>query len=273
MQAFDARTQLSDVVRQTFGIAELLASAEVLQTAERFLDRNLQFAKAPTQTVLPRFTFEEALEDLVSRTPKTVRRASERTAQRIAELYGASEGRIIAFTRSAEAAVTKRAQEFLAQAFREGLTENEAGRGLVESIDEVRKRTRKWSEGYARMVFRTNVNSAATAGRFRQMQDPDIRAVIPAAAFTAVGDGDTRDNHDAADGLIFKVDNPIWNQIAPPLGYNCRCGVRMMSIPILASMGRLTANGEVVESRLPPDAFPDDGFRHVGRPDLFGVPS
>jgi len=76
-------------------------------------------------------------------------------------------------------------------------------------------------------------------------------------------------NHDAADGVILRVDNPEWRRIAPPLGYNCRCQVTLMSTPALRRMGRIGPDGQVIESRVPSGAFPDPGFRHGGRPDLF----
>tara|TARA_R110002020_G_scaffold119609_2_gene272867 strand:- start:1739 stop:2179 length:441 start_codon:yes stop_codon:yes gene_type:complete len=142
---------------------------------------------------------------------------------------------------------------------------------MAEAVEQVRIKTAAWSEGYARMAFRTNVNTAVTAGRFRQSQDPDIKKVIPCFRFDAVGDDDTRDNHLEADGLIFRVDNTVWNKIAPPLGYNCRCTVSNVSIASLRRMGRVNSNGDILEDRLPSVAKPDDGFRHGGRPDLFMV--
>ena len=117
------------------------------------------------------------------------------------------------------------------------------------------------------MVFRTNVNSSITAGRFRQTQDPDIKAAVPAFRFDSVGDGDTRHNHNAADGIIMAVDDTRWSKIAPPLGYNCRCQISHVSIDELEAMGRIK-DGKVVASHIPGNAGPDDGFVHGGRPDL-----
>ena len=229
----------------------------------------LAFADQPTQTIIPRVTLDEAIQDMLDRTPVTIRGAAERTAQRISQLYG--EGRVVAFSNAAEQAVTKRVRDLMTKAMREGITEVRAGRMIVESVDSIRKATEAWSEGYSRMVFRTNANTAITAGRFRQSQDPVIKAVVPCKQFLSVGDVDTRDNHDAADMMVFRVDNPIWNRIAPPLGYNCRCTVRDVSIAELRRMNRLGADGSIREDKLPPSAHPDPGFRHGGRPDLFMV--
>jgi len=274
--AADARERLAELMAETMGAGEVLGASITLRAAARVLgpqafaadrSRLLRFADEPSQTLLPRVTFTEALEDMVDRTPATIRNSAQRTAQKIAELY--SKQRVVAFVMSAEETVTKEAQSFIARALREGIGEGEAGRRLAMSVNDIRKKSAEWSEAYARMVFRTNVNTAVTAGRFRQAQDPDIRAVVPAFRFDAVGDSDTRDNHDAADGMILRVDNPAWGRIAPPLGYNCRCQVSHVSRVELELAGRIDRNGNVIEDKVPASAFPDPGFRHGGRPDLF----
>lgn len=286
--ASDARHALGETIAETMGVAEVLGASLVLQHAARLLGspttqlslaargfgllpwpipRDLmRFAEEPIQTIIPRVTLQEAVDDMVDRTPATIRRAADRTAKRISQLY--SVDRVVAFVRSAEEAVTEAAQNFVARALREGIPAGEAGRALAMTANEVSTRSEPWSEAYSRMAFRTNVNTAVTAGRFRQAQDPDIRAVIPAFRFDAVMDSDVRDNHAAANGIVMAIDNLEWRRIAPPLGYNCRCQVALVSVLELESAGRLRADGSIVESRVPPDAFPDPDFRYAGRPDL-----
>lgn len=275
--AADARAALADITRETMGIGEVIGASLLLSAASAHMehialrgDRERMIAfKDPKQMILPRVTLSEAVDDMVSRTPVTLRRAAERTAARIAELY--SKGRVVAFAKAAEATVTREAQRVLTESIVKGIGENIAARTIAMSVDAIRKRTAAWTEGYSRMAFRTNVNTAVTAGRFRQVQDPDVRAVIPAFRFSAVGDSDTRPNHKAADGLLMRTDNPEWRKIAPPLGYNCRCHVALVSVPMLQRMGRMSSTGVVNESKVPPGAYPDPGFRHGGRPDLMMV--
>lgn len=267
-----ARRRLEEVTQHTMGMAELLGARDVLERAATLLPERVNAQRlhfATTQTLIPNVTFQEAVDDFATRVPVTVRRAAERTAERIAQLYG--EGRVVAFAKAAEAAVTKRAADLITEAIREGVPEAEAGRAIAMGVDEVRKRTSEWSEAYARMAFRTNVGTATTAGRFRQLQDNDVREVIPALRFDAVGDVDTRDNHAAADGLILRADNTAWNRIAPPLGYNCRCTVAFIDRVTLRRMGRVNPDGSIREDRVPQGAHPDPGFRHGGRPDLLIV--
>ena len=266
-----ARERLASATRDTMGMGEVLGARLTLDATAGIVEPvNM---RGPTATMLafaqdmiPNVTFDESVRNMIERTPKTMRRAAERTAQRIAELY--SRGVVVAFARSAEASVTREAQDYIQRAMRAGLTEGQAAKELAMRVNEVRKRSREWSEAYARLVFRTNVNTAVTAGRFRQAQDPDVKAVVPAMRFDAIGDSDTRSNHNAADGIILRSDNPAWSKLAPPLGYNCRCQVSLVSVPELRAQGRIDRKGNIKESRIPPNAFPDPGFRHGGRPDL-----
>lgn len=274
VQASAARHKLSGVISDTMGIAEVIGASLALEEAARMIDHGVTF-KVPRRITLPRqtlvanVTFEESIQDMISRAPVTIRSAAERTAQRIAELY--SRDRVAAFVRSAEHAVTRRAQVMITHAMAQGIPEREIGKSIVFSVDQVRRETAPWTEAYARMAFRTNVNTAVTAGRFRQVQDPAVRQVIPALRFDAIADRNTRSNHLAADGLIFSSTSPAWRLIAPPLGYNCRCRVAFVTVAQLSRMGRLDANGNVREDRVPRTAHADEGFRHGGRPDLFMV--
>lgn len=229
----DARSRLDEVIRETMGVAEIIAATQVLQAAHRVMRAHgpaqfcaMHFAEDPSQTLLPNVTFLEALADMVERTPTVLKDAAERTAANIARLYGETSGGVsrIAFVKSAEEAVTNKVQAMIASAIETGETELEIGPRIVSEVDKIREISGPWSESYARMAFRTNVNTAVTAGRFRQVQDPDVKKVIPAFGYQTAGPpisqgGDTRPNHHAADGLIFDVDHKAWLTIATPMGY------------------------------------------------------
>lgn len=260
--AADALGVLADAMAETMAMAEVFGARYALQAAHR----GARFSDDPSTSIVSNVTLQEALDDLVTRAPVTLKDAAQRTADQIAELY--TRDRVIAFARSAEEAVTKQAQKFIADAQLRGLEEGEAGELIAMKVEEVREKSEPWSEGYARLTFRNNVNTAVTAGRFRQVRDPDIKATVPAFRFDAVGDSDTRHNHDAADGKILSVDNPAWLTMAPPIGHNCRCGISHVSVVELEAMGRVRDDGSIVEDEMPADAFPDPGFRKGTRPDL-----
>lgn len=276
--ASDARRRLVEAMRASMGVAEVVGATSVLrkaatafaeeQPAARFSkDRPYLFRYGSEQDVIPRVTFDEAIEDMVSRTPVTIRDAAQRTGARVAELY--SGDRVVAFAKSAEDTVTKAAQDFIVRALKEGVPGGEAGKRLALSVNKVRKETEAWSDSYARTVFRTNFNTAVTAGRFRQIRDPEIKAILPAFQFLAAGDGDTRDNHMAGHKIVLASDSKAWNRIAPPLGHNCRCRVLEVTRSELGRMGKLNPDGSVREDKVPAGLRPDPGFRHMGRPDLF----
>lgn len=295
-QAYDdTLDRLGDVVRETQGVATIVGATIVLRNAATAINFSgyarwgsfesslLSFADAPTQTILPRVTFDEAVQDMVDRTPTTIRAAAERTAKKIARLYGKGSGGIprVAFVNSAEAAVTKRVQALFAEAVEKGIPELDfmqdgtlqpgAGVRIVDAVSAIRKRTRLWSEGYARMAFRTNVNTAVTAGRWAQGLDPDIDPILPAVQFLTAGDGDVRKPHKAGHKKIMLRRNPAWNGLAPPLDYNCRCSVRDVSLAELRRMGRVReVKGKIKirEDKPPAGWHASSKFRQGGRPDL-----
>lgn len=279
-----ARQRLGEVMADTMGAAEAIGAFHTLQGAAKAYGelgvdpsprvnadpdagRRLSIVFARVSNRVAKVQFKERLNDLITRTPVTIKKAAERTAQRIAELYG--KGRVLAFVRAAEEAVTNRVASLLAESIKKGLVEREAGVLIKMGVDSVRKETAAWTEAYSRTVFRTNLNTATAAGRFRQLQDVDVAGVIPALMFQTAGDVDVRHNHAAANGIILSRDNPAWHRLAPPLGYNCRCTVSYISAYALKQMGRVNADGSIREDAVPAEAHPDPGFRHGGRPDLF----
>lgn len=86
-----------------------------------------------------------------------------------------------------------------------------------------------------RTIFRTNMQSALMAGKHRQMTDQvDI---APYWQYVAVMDRRTRPTHAAANGRVFRADDPFWKTHYPPCGFNCRCGVRALSQAMVDARG------------------------------------
>lgn len=272
-----ARDRLNETIIQSMRIASLIGAADQMRAAAGIIandgpellaarrDDLIAFAVQPLALAV--VEFEEAVKDVRDRLPVVLKDPWDRTWQKVSAMY--SDGRIIAFTRSAELSVTERAQKAIEKAMREGWGERVAGQQIVAEVDRARVETEAWSEGYARMAFRTNMNTATTAGRFRQAQEPVMQTVLPAMRFDSVGDVDTRPNHKAANGIVLRVSNPAWAYLAPPIGFSCRCAIVQMSLPHLRRIGRLDSAGNVIESNIPPGAHPDPGFRPTGRSDLF----
>lgn len=273
-----ARQRVGEVMRETLGAASILGAVGTLRRAAAIFQSEgqlrlrrdapylLAFAGMPAQQLIPQFSFDEAARYVTQRVPVTLTEASERTAERISQLY--SEDRVIAFVHATEQAVTERVQQLIAEAVRQGTPESQVGSLIRMSVEEIQGKTKDWTDAYSRMVFRTNMNTALTAGEFEAARDPDIMPLIPCKRFDAIGDSDTRLNHKAADGLIMRVTNPAWRILAPPIGYNCRCSAVDVTLPELRRRGRVDVNGEILEDVPPPDAYPDPGFRVGPRADI-----
>ncbi len=109
-----------------------------------------------------------------------------------------------------------------------------------------------------RTIFETNVQTAYSAGRYRQFLDnADDR---PYWQYVAVMDSRTRPAHAALNGRTFRADDPFWDSFYPPNGFRCRCRVRALSagdvkrrgIDLSAGAARLTETTVPVSKR--PDA-------------------
>ncbi len=198
--------------------------------------------------------FAQMIADLLARTPKLAATGAE-----VARIYSVSHVFAAAFSPAMQ--VTQAVQKTMARLQQQGVDANLAVKTLEQMTG--------WSRWYAETVFRTNVTTAYAAGRWKQVSDPVVAEVVPAFRYTAVGDSDTRKNHAAADGLIAGLNDPIWERMTPPLGYNCRCTLELVDRFTLERMGLLKADGTV--QRLTPPNFaqaaPDSDRFGRGRPD------
>lgn len=100
-------------------------------------------------------------------------------------------------------------------------------------------------------IFNTNVQTAYQAGHYRQLSR--TVALRPFWQYMAVMDGRTRPSHAALNGRVWRADDPVWNSIFPPNGFNCRCTVSSLDQEEMADEGlRLETE--------PPAMKPDPGW-------------
>lgn len=196
-------SKLAELIRHTLILSNLYARRRVLLEADR-ARRTSRFATQPVD-VVPEVTFDEAIEDLVSREPRLAR-----TWEEVSRLY--STEHVFAAVRSIDENMTARIQKALADVAEKGGSIHDAVRTFQEIAP--------WSRSYAETTYRTNLATAYTAGRIAQANDPEVRDAVPALVYEAMGDDRTRPNHAAADGLIAAADDPIWKRIHPPNGFN-----------------------------------------------------
>lgn len=101
-------------------------------------------------------------------------------------------------------------------------------------------------------IFNCNMASAYAVGRYKeQMENVDV---APYLQYVAILDGRTRPEHRAMNGKVFRYDDPIWNTMYPPNGWNCRCfvtqltkgDVRRKNIEVESSEGKIKEVTEIV---------------------------
>lgn len=208
---------------------------------------------------VPKVSFKDAVRELTRREPRLAATAAE-----VAEAY---KEHSFSAVNAINETILKRVQAEIGNVI-------ETGTPFPDAAEIVAKLA-GWRKAYAHTVVRTNVTNAYVAGRFAQLRDPEVRRVVPALRFVSVQEPwnpkertGTRPNHAACHGLIAAVDDPLWNEIAPPLGYNCRCTVALVTRGMLEAKGLLLKNGDVRKATKPPKGGPDAGFTHAGRPDL-----
>ncbi len=121
-------------------------------------------------------------------------------------------------------------------------------------------------------IFRTNVQTAYSVGRYKQMMD--VSKSRPFWQYSAVNDKRTRPTHAAMNGMVFPFDHPFWNTWYPPNGFRCRCGVVTLSQANVKAeklavqtddpTGKLVEPVDPVTGNKMParNLMPDPGFAH-----------
>jgi hypothetical protein len=100
----------------------------------------------------------------------------------------------------------------------------------------------------ARVIYDTNLTQAYNAGRYKQLNDPDVLRLRPWWRYRHGGSLDPRPHHLAWNGLVLHHSHPWWNTHYPANGWGCSCYVESLSDADLRRLGKAG-----------PDEAPDDG--------------
>jgi SPP1 gp7 family putative phage head morphogenesis protein len=119
------------------------------------------------------------------------------------------------------------------------------------------------SPSHVETIFRTNIVSAVSSGRFTEMRQPAVVAALPFWQILCVRDPRTRPTHKAAHGIVLPANDPFWKHAYPPFGFNCRCKV------CARTKAWLERNSKSVGPT--PKDLPDPGF-DSGTSTLISVP-
>jgi SPP1 gp7 family putative phage head morphogenesis protein len=247
-----ATEALGRLIASSQTLADLLGREQVVKQAgaasegKQFADARLPAGLTNITTpVVPKVTFQDAVDDILQRTPYLAESYKE-----VQNAYNLFHG--FALARSTTETLTKKVQKLVAQSIEDGKPVNSASQAIAELGD--------YNQAYAETVYRTNLTTAYTAGTIKMAKDPAISQVMVAYEYSSRTDSNVRDNHRAMDGTIAKTTDPIWTRLAPPNGYRCRCHLRLVSRFELARRGI-----ELPDSiPIPSGAYPDPGFEKRG---------
>ena len=241
----EAEADLADAVQHVRIVSALRGRASVWRAVDRY--RLGRFAASDAFSV----PFLEAIENILTREPRVVPEGVADRMGWVSALY--SRDHAFAAARSLTENLTRQVQAAVERLISGGLPPATTER---EIYDMGKRDSYKWTRSYSQVVYRTNISTAYTEARFEQAKDPAVREVIGALRFVAQDDERTRANHAAADGTIAIADDPVWNRIRPPLGYQCRCGVEFVpAFDLESGAQKLGYSARIVE------AGPDKGFR------------
>lgn len=82
--------------------------------------------------------------------------------------------------------------------------------------------TRNWR---SELIYSTNIRTAYAAGRWEQLQDPDVKEFYGYLVYRHGDSRMPRPQHLAWDGLTLPADDPWWKTHYPPNGWGCKCRV------------------------------------------------
>ena len=153
----------------------------------------------------------------------------------------------------------------LEEALKNGETLPEFKQRIMAAIQ-----TQGWHDHRVENIFRTNLQTAYAAGRYKKMQA--VKASRPYWQYLAVMDKRVRPTHAILHEKVYPANHEFWASNYPPNGFRCRCCVRTLSARQVEKEG-LTVEKEMPQAGVWTDPktnmeyfvhFPgaDKGFRN-----------
>lgn len=145
------------------------------------------------------------------------------TDLQVQSLRSAYGDRAVSLTGEVGTLLERRVKEAAAQAIREGLPGAAGAQRVREAMQAVLGTLDNPHLGET--IYRTQLQTAYSAGRVTANRAPEIQEILWGYEYVTVGDDRVRPSHAALDGLRRPKDDPIWDRIFPPNGWQCRCSV------------------------------------------------
>lgn len=108
-------------------------------------------------------------------------------------------------------------------------------------------------------IFDANMRVSYAAGHWEGFERN--KRTRPYLRYVALLDDRTRPAHRARHNLVLPVDDPYWDEWAPPCGWNCRCTLQSLS---QRDINRLQAEGEKLIFKPPTDTHRSFTNRRTG---------
>lgn len=122
-------------------------------------------------------------------------------------------------------ATGSRADEKIQRAMRESIELGEHVGPALERLDNAFTASGLTPENAYQLetIFRTQCQIAYSGARWNANKKGLIADMLWGYKYVTVGDDRVRPEHDKLDGVTLPVDDPRWDTIFPPNGWNCRC--------------------------------------------------
>jgi SPP1 gp7 family putative phage head morphogenesis protein len=121
--------------------------------------------------------------------------------------------------------------------------------------------------GVLQTNLRTAVTSSYHAAQWQRLQG--LKDIYPAYRYMTREDDLVREIHRALHGKVFNANDPIWNVITPPNGFNCRCYLEPLTDDELSEVepeNRIDIADEPLRKSLLKEASIDKNFaRNSGK--------
>lgn len=82
---------------------------------------------------------------------------------------------------------------------------------------------------YLNTNLRTAMQSSYHAAQYIRLQDDSIKNLYPAYQYKTLEDNRVREEHARLNNNIWRNDDPVWDKIWPPNGWNCRCYIKPLN--------------------------------------------